>query len=314
MSAARWSSRAAIGGDGGDRAAAGAGRARRSRTGGRDDRARRPHRSSEGRPGQGQRWRAARTEPARIRERRTANRGWSICFARRSRRGGRITFARFMERALTEPGLGYYASSDLRPTPAGDFVTSPELHPFFGRCIARQLDRGLGAARGTRPLHGPRVRRGTRDAGRDRGLRPACGSLGTARCPGLAGCRPAGRNSAAGRGQVQRGDRCERIPGRAPRAPRGRARGGALLERYVTWRDGWFAEEDGAGVHARARGAAGGRRRDPGRRAARGDLPRGATLGHRRGPRTWSAASAWCSTTATRPPSCTARGTWPEAS
>jgi SAM-dependent MidA family methyltransferase len=51
--------------------------------------------------------------------------------------GQRITFARFMERALTEPELGYYASSELRPTRSGDFLTAPELHPFFGRCLAR---------------------------------------------------------------------------------------------------------------------------------------------------------------------------------
>jgi SAM-dependent MidA family methyltransferase len=50
---------------------------------------------------------------------------------------GRITFARFMQRALAEPGLGYYASSELRPTRAGDFLTAPELHPFFGRCMGR---------------------------------------------------------------------------------------------------------------------------------------------------------------------------------
>jgi SAM-dependent MidA family methyltransferase len=51
----------------------------------------------------------------------------------------RITFARFMERALTEPGLGYYATSELRPTRGGDFLTAPELHPFFGRCLGRLL-------------------------------------------------------------------------------------------------------------------------------------------------------------------------------
>lgn len=50
---------------------------------------------------------------------------------------GRITFARFMERALTEPELGYYASSELRPTREGDFLSAPELHPIFGRCIGR---------------------------------------------------------------------------------------------------------------------------------------------------------------------------------
>lgn len=54
--------------------------------------------------------------------------------------GRRITFARFMERALTEPGLGYYATSEMRPTREGDFLTAPELHPFFGRVVGRQLD------------------------------------------------------------------------------------------------------------------------------------------------------------------------------
>lgn len=49
----------------------------------------------------------------------------------------RITFARFMQRALTEPDLGYYATSETRPTREGDFLTAPELHPFFGRCIGR---------------------------------------------------------------------------------------------------------------------------------------------------------------------------------
>ena len=53
---------------------------------------------------------------------------------------GRITFARFMERALTEPDLGYYATSELRPTRAGDFLTAPELHPFFGRCLGRLVN------------------------------------------------------------------------------------------------------------------------------------------------------------------------------
>jgi SAM-dependent MidA family methyltransferase len=51
----------------------------------------------------------------------------------------RITFARFMERALTEPGLGYYATRPDAPTRSGDFLTAPELHPFFGRLIGRHL-------------------------------------------------------------------------------------------------------------------------------------------------------------------------------
>lgn len=54
---------------------------------------------------------------------------------------GPITFARFMERALYEPGLGYYATSRDRTTRAGDFLTAPELHPIFGQTVARQVER-----------------------------------------------------------------------------------------------------------------------------------------------------------------------------
>jgi SAM-dependent MidA family methyltransferase len=51
-----------------------------------------------------------------------------------------LTFARFMQRALYEPGLGYYATSAQRATRGGDFLTAPELHPIFGAALARQLD------------------------------------------------------------------------------------------------------------------------------------------------------------------------------
>ena len=53
--------------------------------------------------------------------------------------GGPITFARFMERALYEPGHGYYMAPEARPGRAGDFLTSPEAHWLFGRTIARQV-------------------------------------------------------------------------------------------------------------------------------------------------------------------------------
>jgi SAM-dependent MidA family methyltransferase len=52
---------------------------------------------------------------------------------------GPITFARFMERALYEPGLGYYTGPATRPGPHGDFLTAPETHPIFGWAVARQL-------------------------------------------------------------------------------------------------------------------------------------------------------------------------------
>ncbi len=52
----------------------------------------------------------------------------------------RITFARYMERALYEPGLGYYAAAADRPTEAGDFLTAPETHAIFGWTLARRLE------------------------------------------------------------------------------------------------------------------------------------------------------------------------------
>jgi SAM-dependent MidA family methyltransferase len=52
----------------------------------------------------------------------------------------RITFARFMERALYEPGLGYYRRPADRPTQAGDFLTAPETHPIFGWTLARRIE------------------------------------------------------------------------------------------------------------------------------------------------------------------------------
>jgi SAM-dependent MidA family methyltransferase len=53
------------------------------------------------------------------------------------RRDGPITFARFMEIALYDPARGYYRGTEARPGRAGDFLTSPEAHPLFGRAIGR---------------------------------------------------------------------------------------------------------------------------------------------------------------------------------
>jgi SAM-dependent MidA family methyltransferase len=52
----------------------------------------------------------------------------------------RITFARFMDRALYEPALGYYRQRADRPTNAGDFLTAPETHAIFGWTIARRIE------------------------------------------------------------------------------------------------------------------------------------------------------------------------------
>jgi len=170
--------------------------------------------------------------------------------------GRRITFARFMERALTEPGLGYYAATATRPTREGDFLTAPELHPFFGRCLGRQLDEIW--ERLDRP-----ARFTVREWGAGRG------TLGRTTTEGLA----ADGSALTGALDWQPTD----LRGRYPHPPPGgftgavianeyldalpvhrvQQRGDRLLERYVTWTgagyraagagttrrfDGWFAE------------------------------------------------------------------------
>lgn len=52
---------------------------------------------------------------------------------------GAITFAEFMDTALYHEAFGYYRQPDRKPGRGGDFITSPELHPFFGLTIARQV-------------------------------------------------------------------------------------------------------------------------------------------------------------------------------
>jgi SAM-dependent MidA family methyltransferase len=54
---------------------------------------------------------------------------------------GPIPFARFMERALYEPGHGYYRQDRPGPGTAGaDFLTAPEAHPIFGAAVGRLLE------------------------------------------------------------------------------------------------------------------------------------------------------------------------------
>ncbi|MGH8152748.1 MAG: class I SAM-dependent methyltransferase [Rhodanobacteraceae bacterium] len=58
---------------------------------------------------------------------------------------GPISFARFMERCLYAPGLGYYSAGRLKFGKAGDFVTAPELGSLFAGCVARALAPALRA-------------------------------------------------------------------------------------------------------------------------------------------------------------------------
>jgi SAM-dependent MidA family methyltransferase len=53
--------------------------------------------------------------------------------------GNWMSFARYMQRALYEPGLGYYAGGAAKLGAAGDFATAPELGTLFARTLARQV-------------------------------------------------------------------------------------------------------------------------------------------------------------------------------
>lgn len=56
---------------------------------------------------------------------------------REIRSHGPISFARFMERALTEPDIGYYVGTQPRAGREGDFITAPEMHGLLGSALAR---------------------------------------------------------------------------------------------------------------------------------------------------------------------------------
>ena len=53
---------------------------------------------------------------------------------------GFISFARYMEMALYEPGLGYYSAGLHKLGKSGDFITAPELGSLFAACLARQVE------------------------------------------------------------------------------------------------------------------------------------------------------------------------------
>jgi SAM-dependent MidA family methyltransferase len=188
-----------------------------------------------------------------------ANSNSELVAAIRSEIGtGAITFERFMELALYHPQYGYYIARSDRPTRTGDFLTAPETHPLFGHALARQLDemwQVLGRPREfTLREHGP----GT-------------GSLALSVMEGLTAERSEligglryqpvevehGRADAvvarltdAGFADALR-DAGEPVVGcilanellDALPVHRVVQRGGTLLEIFVTWRDGWFADE-----------------------------------------------------------------------
>ena len=65
------------------------------------------------------------------------------------RAGGWLSFDRFMAMVLYAPGFGYYANDTVKlgamPHDGSDFVTAPELSPWFGRTLGRQVGQALQA-------------------------------------------------------------------------------------------------------------------------------------------------------------------------
>ena len=53
--------------------------------------------------------------------------------------GGWIPFSEYMNMALYQPGLGYYSGGLQKFGESGDFITAPEVSPFFGQCLANQI-------------------------------------------------------------------------------------------------------------------------------------------------------------------------------
>lgn len=54
-----------------------------------------------------------------------------------------ISFQEFMQMALYEPGLGYYAAGSQKFGQMGDFITAPEISPLFGHVFARAIRESL---------------------------------------------------------------------------------------------------------------------------------------------------------------------------
>ncbi|NND04693.1 MAG: hypothetical protein HKN91_18110 [Acidimicrobiia bacterium] len=72
---------------------------------------------------------------------------------------GPMPFERFMGLALYDPDGGFFGSGPLRSTKSGDFLTSPEVSPWFGRTLANAIGEpgtvvevGAGSGSLLRPL------------------------------------------------------------------------------------------------------------------------------------------------------------------
>lgn len=53
--------------------------------------------------------------------------------------GGNISFEKWMQMALYQPGFGYYSAGSTKFNAAGDFTTAPETSSIFGQTLSRQI-------------------------------------------------------------------------------------------------------------------------------------------------------------------------------
>jgi len=65
---------------------------------------------------------------------------------------GPMPFERFMALCLYDAAGGFFTAGPIRSVKAGDFLTSPEVSPWFGRILARFVDGELGRAAQPRTL------------------------------------------------------------------------------------------------------------------------------------------------------------------
>ena len=66
--------------------------------------------------------------------------------------GGWLAFDQFMALVLYAPNIGYYANASIKfgalPSSGSDFITAPEMSPYFGRALAAQVAQALQACGG----------------------------------------------------------------------------------------------------------------------------------------------------------------------
>lgn len=174
---------------------------------------------------------------------------------------GPITFARFMAQALAHPDYGYYMGMVSPAGFEGDFLTGPETHRIFGQALARQIAECWDRLGQPTPFVVREEGAGSGTLARDilDGLRLERPDAIDAVTYELADVNPHRVEQALTRlRDAGDGDRIAH----ATREPvsgvivanelldalpvhRLVVREGELREVYVTWRDGWFADEIG---------------------------------------------------------------------